>query len=220
MSSPGNVKVLQKKYKKFERGGDVSCLKKFNMFVGARIREHRLKSNLTLEDLSEKLEFSMQQFQKYEQGTTRVSVAVLFQLMKIFQVPIDYFYKGFEELYKDQIVSERINPLTIFLMESDPADRIILRDIILSFDSIVNVCILDHEKQLIDFLKNRTRSHPFPRPDIVFMGLGSPEFNALRVLKEIKRDQSIQDIPVIIFSHSRKRKNLLQSYKGYSSGYI
>ena len=60
--------------------------------VGTRIRLRRTLLGLTQERLGEGLGLTFQQVQKYERGTNRVGASRLFDLSRILEVPVSYFY--------------------------------------------------------------------------------------------------------------------------------
>ena len=62
--------------------------------VGERIRVRRTLLGLSQEKLGEALRLTFQQVQKYEKGANRVSASRLFQLAKIFNVPVSYFFEN------------------------------------------------------------------------------------------------------------------------------
>ncbi len=62
--------------------------------VGNRIRVRRLLMGMNQEKLGEALGLTFQQVQKYESGANRVSASRLFQLAKIFNVPVPYFFEN------------------------------------------------------------------------------------------------------------------------------
>ena len=60
--------------------------------VGNRIRVRRTLLGMSQEKLGEALGFTFRQVQKYEKGANRVSASRLFQLSKILNVPVPYFF--------------------------------------------------------------------------------------------------------------------------------
>src|SRR3954467_340852 len=63
-----------------------------DVHVGARIRLRRTLLGLSQSTLAEQLGLTFQQVQKYERGSNRVSSSRLFDLCRILNVPIAYFY--------------------------------------------------------------------------------------------------------------------------------
>ncbi len=61
-------------------------------YVGTRIRVRRTLLGMSQEKLGEALGFTFRQVQKYEKGANRVSASRLFQLSKILNVPVPYFF--------------------------------------------------------------------------------------------------------------------------------
>lgn len=52
---------------------------------------------MSQEGLGEQLAVTFQQIQKYEKGTNRISASRLYEVSKIFDVPVDYFFDGLPE---------------------------------------------------------------------------------------------------------------------------
>ena len=64
--------------------------------IGKKIRRRRIELEMTQTDLGNHLPTSFQQIQKYEKGTNGVSSAKLIYLAHALQVPITYFFEGFD----------------------------------------------------------------------------------------------------------------------------
>src|ERR1700681_2038705 len=65
--------------------------------VGARIRERRIMLGLTQQQLAELIGVTYQQAHKYERGLNRVSAGRLFEIGRVLNVPVGYFFEGFGE---------------------------------------------------------------------------------------------------------------------------
>ena len=63
-------------------------------FVGSRIRERRIMLGLTQQQLAEMIGVTYQQAHKYERGINRVSAGRLYEIARVLNVPIAYFYEG------------------------------------------------------------------------------------------------------------------------------
>lgn len=61
--------------------------------VGKRIRLRRTTLGLSQERLAEALGLTFQQVQKYEKGANRVGASRLFDLARVLQVPVEYFFE-------------------------------------------------------------------------------------------------------------------------------
>ena len=63
-------------------------------YVGERLRLRRTLLGMSQEALGDELNLSFQQVQKYERGTNRISASRLYELGRILDVPVSYFYEG------------------------------------------------------------------------------------------------------------------------------
>lgn len=68
-----------------------------NEHIGAKIRLKRKQRNMTLQQLGSFLGLTPQQIQKYEKGRQRITADMLWDLSKLFNVPVQFFYEGFIE---------------------------------------------------------------------------------------------------------------------------
>src|SRR4051794_34996027 len=73
-----------------------------DVHVGARVRLRRTLLGMSQERLGEALGLTFQQVQKYERGTNRIGASRLFDLSRVLEVPVSFF---FEEMLAD--VAER-----------------------------------------------------------------------------------------------------------------
>ena len=61
--------------------------------VGSRLRYRRMIIGMSQEKLGERMNLTFQQIQKYEKGTNRIGASRLFQLSKVLDVPVGYFFE-------------------------------------------------------------------------------------------------------------------------------
>ena len=68
-----------------------------DVYVGRRIRHRRWMNGTTQQQLAEAVGIKFQQIQKYETGMNRVSAARLWDISKILDVQISYFFEGLND---------------------------------------------------------------------------------------------------------------------------
>ncbi len=66
--------------------------------VGRRVRWRRRELNFSQEKLGELLGLTFQQIQKYEKGVNRISAGRLFEMSRVLDTTISYFFMGVEEM--------------------------------------------------------------------------------------------------------------------------
>lgn len=65
--------------------------------VGRRLKMRRIMLGLSQQDLSASVNVSIQQIQKYEKATNRISSGRLFSFARLLRVPVSYFYDNLAE---------------------------------------------------------------------------------------------------------------------------
>ncbi len=69
-----------------------------DLHVGLRLRLRRRELKITQTELAGHLGISFQQVQKYERGMNRLSASRLYEIARVLQVGVEYFFEGFEGL--------------------------------------------------------------------------------------------------------------------------
>jgi transcriptional regulator with XRE-family HTH domain len=69
-----------------------------DVHVGHRLRQRRVAVGLTQDRLARAVGITFQQVQKYERGTNRIVASRLFELARVLEVPVQYFFDGLEGL--------------------------------------------------------------------------------------------------------------------------
>ena len=69
----------------------------FNVHLGRKLRDRRLSLGLTQTKVGDALGFSFHQIQKYEKGLNGVTSEKLLDLANVLQVPINFFYEGYDK---------------------------------------------------------------------------------------------------------------------------
>lgn len=206
----------------------VSKVHPVDEFVGERLKQIRKKHKLSQTALGKLVGVSFQQIQKYERGLNRIPASKLFEFSEVLNAPVTYFYEGMSIEDKDlDIVSDgtrlkfkRTTPLKILLVEHEPADVIRARKVIESCKQASEIHVVHDGIKAKQFLFSKKKRKPFSRPDIIISALKLPKIDGLDLLKEIKRDRDLKDIPVIIISNSVEYADMMKSYKLQASGFI
>lgn len=73
-----------------------------DVHVGSRVRLRRTLLGMSQEKLGEALGLTFQQVQKYERGANRVGASRLFDLSRVLDVPVSFFFDDMPEEFKAQ----------------------------------------------------------------------------------------------------------------------
>lgn len=68
-----------------------------------------------------------------------------------------------------------------------------------------------------DEFKDRKK---YPLPNLMLLDLRIPKIDGLQVLEQMKQDENLKHIPVVVLSSSENEKDLLTAYKNYVNSYV
>jgi CheY-like chemotaxis protein len=118
--------------------------------------------------------------------------------------------------HEGAVMSDHRRPLRILLADDDADDRELIGDA-LEGARLVNEmrCVVDGQ-ELMDYLRREgayaDRTGDAPRPDIILLDLKMPRKDGLEALIEIRADQRLRQIPVVVLTTSRDPEDVVRSY--------
>ena len=92
-----------------------------DVHVGARLRLRRMALGVSQEKLGEQLGVTFQQVQKYEKGANRIGASRLYQISRVLEAPIQYFFEDLPEEIGDSGTpsEETMPPVSDFVSTSE-----------------------------------------------------------------------------------------------------
>ncbi|MBI1779231.1 MAG: helix-turn-helix transcriptional regulator [Proteobacteria bacterium] len=102
----------------FSRGSPDGKPNPIDVHVGGRVRLRRTLLGMSQEKLGEALGLTFQQVQKYERGTNRIGASRLFDLSRVLDVPVSYFFEDMAS----EVAARSPGQLSAGLAEERPAD--------------------------------------------------------------------------------------------------
>jgi transcriptional regulator with XRE-family HTH domain len=118
----------------FGGAGKGSRPRPIDVHVGSRIRLRRTLLGLSQERLGEALGLTFQQVQKYETGVNRVSASRLFDLSRVLDVPIGFFFDNVPDVVLSR--PETLALVGAYYRIIDPVVRQRVLDLIKSLGSV------------------------------------------------------------------------------------
>ncbi|HEY4967878.1 MAG TPA: response regulator [Puia sp.] len=103
-----------------------------------------------------------------------------------------------------------------YVVDDDPDDQQFLIEALSKNDPDTQCYSANSGNQAIGNLKNAT----VPVPDAIFLDLNMPQGNGKQCLAELKRDPSLKHIPVIIYSTTSNRKEILDALRMGASHFM
>lgn len=111
-------------------------------------------------------------------------------------------------------------PIDILLVEDSDADARLAREALRS-SKIRNVLhrVIDGEEAMA-FLRREGRYADAPRPGLILLDLNLPKKDGREVLAEVKGDEHLKRIPVVVLTISSDEEDVLKSYNLHANCYI
>ena len=111
-------------------------------------------------------------------------------------------------------------PVNVLLVEDNPADVALTRLSLEKNHVAHRLFVTQDGDQALAFLKRRAPYADAPRPDLTLLDLNLPRTDGRAVLAEIKKDESLKDIPVVVLTTSNSDRDILTAYKMHANSYI
>jgi CheY-like chemotaxis protein len=108
---------------------------------------------------------------------------------------------------------ENLKLIEILLIEDNPGDARLTQVALKDGKVRNNLHIVYDGAEATDFLFKRNEYQNAPRPDLIILDLNLPKKNGQEVLAEIKADENLKSIPVIILTISKAEEDIISSYK-------
>ena len=111
-------------------------------------------------------------------------------------------------------------PIEILLVEDDPDDVLLTRKALDEGRMLNNLHVVRDGVQAMEFLRQEGQYAEAPRPGIVLLDLNMPRKDGREVLSEIKSDEGLKSIPVIVLTTSEAEQDILKSYHLHANAYV
>lgn len=113
-----------------------------------------------------------------------------------------------------------VRPIDILLVEDNPGDVDLAREA-LGMGKLHNTLhVAPDGVAAMAFLHQSGKYTEVPRPDLIILDLNLPKKDGREVLAEIKGDESLKRIPVVILTTSRAEEDVLKTYNLHANCYI
>lgn len=111
--------------------------------------------------------------------------------------------------------TKKRNPITIVLADDDADDREMTTEALEESRVANNLYCVEDGEELLDYLYHRGKYEDpksSPRPGIILLDLNMPRKDGREALKEIKKDASLRQIPIVVLTTSQAEEDIYRSY--------
>lgn len=111
-------------------------------------------------------------------------------------------------------------PIEILLVEDNAGDVRLALEALKDAKVRNNLHVAVDGVEATAFLRREGGHADAPRPDLVILDLNLPRKNGREVLAEIKQDDGLKHIPIVVLTTSQADQDILESYQLQANAYI
>jgi len=111
-------------------------------------------------------------------------------------------------------------PIDILLVEDSPSDVLLTREALRDARIANDLSVARDGEDAMDYLRQQGAHADKGRPDIVILDLNLPRMDGREVLREIKSDESLRRIPVVVLTTSSSDQDVGECYDSHANCFL
>ncbi len=111
-------------------------------------------------------------------------------------------------------------PIEILMIEDNPGDVRLTQEALKENKMYNRLHVVRDGVEAMAFLRQEGRYADAPRPDLILLDLNLPKKDGREVLAEIKADEDLKRIPVVILTSSQAEEDVLRTYNLHANCYV
>ena len=111
-------------------------------------------------------------------------------------------------------------PIEILLVEDSAGDVRLVQENLKESKVRNSLNVVGDGIEAMAYLRNEGKYKDTPRPDLILLDLNLPKKDGRQVLKEIKSDEDLKCIPVVVLTISKAEEDIMKSYSLHANAYI
>jgi two-component system response regulator len=114
----------------------------------------------------------------------------------------------------------KLKLIDILVVEDNPGDARLIREILNDSKIFSSLYITRDGIDAMEFLHKKGRYKSVPKPDLIILDLNLPRKDGREVLAELKHDEKLKHIPIVIMTISQAEEDIVKSYNLHANCYI
>ena len=110
--------------------------------------------------------------------------------------------------------------IDILIVEDNKGDALLIKEVFNENKIFNSLHFVSDGIEAMDFLYSRGKYKSFSRPDLIILDLNLPRKDGREVLAEIKSDDRLKHIPVVVMTISQADEDILKSYNLHANCYV
>ena len=117
-------------------------------------------------------------------------------------------------------IPDLVKPIEILLVEDNPGDVRLTIEALKEAKVINHLTVVKDGVEALAFLRRQGSYTTAPRPHLILLDLNLPRKDGREVLADIKADDNLKRIPVVVLTTSQDEQDVLKSYNLHANCYI
>ena len=117
-------------------------------------------------------------------------------------------------------IPDLVKPIEILLVEDNPGDVRLTIEALKEAKVINHLTVVKDGVEALAFLRRQGSYDTAPRPHLILLDLNLPRKDGREVLADIKTDDNLKRIPVVVLTTSQDEQDVLKSYNLHADCYI
>jgi len=113
-----------------------------------------------------------------------------------------------------------VEPINILLVEDNPGDVRLTIEALREGKVHNHLSVARDGVEALAFLRQEGQFADSPRPDVILLDLNLPKKDGREVLAEVKADERLRRIPVVVLTTSKAEEDILRSYALHANCYV
>ena len=113
-----------------------------------------------------------------------------------------------------------VAPIEVLLVEDDPGDVLMTQEAFAEHKVGNRLAVVSDGEEALAYLRRQGKYADAVRPDLVLLDLNLPRCDGRQVLAEIKSDQDLRQIPVVVLTTSQADEDIARSYSLHANAYV
>ena len=110
--------------------------------------------------------------------------------------------------------------IEVLLVEDNPADVRLTLEAFKESKVETHLSVVGDGIEALAFLHREGKYVNAPRPDLILLDLNIPRKNGRTLLAEIKEEENLRSIPVVVLTTSQAESDILTTYRYHANCYI
>lgn len=110
--------------------------------------------------------------------------------------------------------------IEILLVEDNPGDVRLTLEAFKEGRVLNNLTVLNDGVEALSYLRREGRFNNAKSPDLVLLDLNLPKKDGRQVLAEVKADERLRNIPVVVLTTSTAPEDVTRAYGSHANCYI